>query len=151
LYPGAFSYREETKMLIHLPIVVMAAFAPTAVSDTVPRFDVAKECRFEGGSNTEYDRCSQDEKDALRELQKTWTEFAGSDKRTCITSTTIGGFASYVELLVCLQTARDANDENNRPRSPQTAPEMRPQAPGITVGIGHDPITQGQTPSRSDH
>ena len=138
-------------MLAHLPIVVMVTFAPIAVTDTVPRFDVAKECRFEGGSNLEYDRCSQDEDGALRELQKSWTEFADSDKRTCIASTTIGGVASYVELLVCLQIARDVRDDHNRPRSPQTTPDMRPQAPGVTVGIGHDPITPGKMPSRSNH
>jgi hypothetical protein len=126
LYLGAFSYRKEAKMFVHLPIVVLATFAPIAVSDTVPRFDVAKECRFEGGSNIEYDRCSQDEDGALRELQKTWAEFAGSDKRTCIASTVIGGFASYVELLVCLQIARDVHDDNNRPHSPQTTTEIRP-------------------------
>ena len=138
-------------MLAHLPIVVMVTFAPIAVTDTVPRFDVAKECRFEGGSNIEYDRCSRDEDGALRELQKTWTEFAESDKRTCIASTKIGDFASYVELLVCLQIARDVHDDNNRPRSPQTTPEMRPQAPGVTVGIGRYPITPGQMPRRSNH
>jgi hypothetical protein len=29
-------------MFVHLPIVVMATFASIAVSDTVPRFDVAR-------------------------------------------------------------------------------------------------------------
>ena len=59
-------------------------------------------------------------------VSETWAEFAGSDKRTCIASTVIGGFASYVELLVCLQIARDVHDDNNRPHSPQTTTEIRP-------------------------
>ena len=151
VFRGGLFYRKEVEMLVHLPIVVMATFAPIAVSDTVPRFDVAKECRFEGGSNVEYDRCSQDEDGARQELQKTWTEFVGSDKKTCIASTTIGGFASYVELLVRLQIARDAHDENDRPRSPQATPDVRLRTSGVTVGIGHDPVTPGQTPGRTNH
>jgi hypothetical protein len=134
-------------MFVHLPVVVMATFAPVTVSDAVPRFDVAKECRFEGGSNSEYDRCSHDENGALQELQKTWTEFVDSDRRTCIASTTIGGFASYVELLVCLQIARDVRDDHN---GPQTTPEVQPRAPGVTVGVGHDPIAPRQVPSQSN-
>ena len=37
-------------MLLHLPIVILATLSPVAVSDTVPQFDIARECRSEGGS-----------------------------------------------------------------------------------------------------
>ena len=78
-----------------------------------------------------------------------WTQFAAADKRSCIASTTIGGFASYVELLVCLQMARDVHDENHSPREPQTTDAMQPHAPGVTVGIGHDPVTPGHVPAKA--
>jgi hypothetical protein len=52
-----------------------------------PNFDIARECRFEG----EFDRCSEDEGAAFRQLQNTWTQFSGGGKRL-IASTTIGGF-----------------------------------------------------------
>lgn len=140
-------------MFVHLPIVMMAAtFTPVAVSDTVPKFDIARECRFEGDSgdsSVDYDRCSADESAALRELQNTWTQFAGGDKKSCIASTTIGGFQSYVELMICLQMARDANEEDAA-RDRQSADAMRPHAPGKTVGVGHGPDTSGQVPSRSN-
>jgi len=138
-------------MFVHLPIVIMATLSPVAVSDTVPKFDIARECRLEGGLNADYDRCSDDEGTALRELQKMWTQFAASDKRSCIASTTIGGFVSYVELLVCLQMARDVHDENHSPREPQATDAVRSHAPGVTVGIGHDPVTPGQAPSQGSH
>jgi hypothetical protein len=137
-------------MLVHLPILMMAAtFTPVAVSDTVPKFDIARECRFEGASGVDYDRCSADEGAALQQLQNTWTQFGGGDKKSCIASTTIGGFASYVELMICLQMARDANDENAA-RDGQSTDAMRPHAPGKTVGIGHGPVASGQSPGRSN-
>jgi hypothetical protein len=138
-------------MFVHLPIAIMAALTPVAVSDTVPKFDIARECRLESGLNADYDRCSEDEGSALRELQKMWTQFAAADKRSCIATTMIGGFVSYVELLVCLQIARDVRDENHSPGEPQTTDAMRPHAPGVTVGVGHDPVTPGQVPSQGSH
>jgi hypothetical protein len=97
-------------MLLHLPIAILATFSPIAV--TVPKFDIARECRLEGGSTPDFDRCSRDEAIALRQLQQAWTKFAGADKETCVGQTTIGGFASYVELLTCLEMAHDAASPN---------------------------------------
>ena len=93
-------------MLLHLPIAILATLSPVAVSDTVPKFDIVRECRLEGGSTVGFDRCSDDEGAALRQLQQAWAQFAGADKRNCIVATTIGGFASYVALLTCLEMAR---------------------------------------------
>jgi hypothetical protein len=148
---GPFRQRKEANMSVHLPILIMITLTPVAASDTVPNFDIARECRSESGLKADYDRCSDDERTALRELQKTWTQFAVTDKRTCVVSTTIGGFASYVELLVCLQLARDVHDENDGPRNPRATDAIRPHAPGETVGIGRDPITSGQIPSQGGH
>lgn len=95
-------------MLLHLPIAIMATLSPIAVSDTVPKFDIVRECRLEGGSTVELDRCSDHEGAALRQLQQAWVQFAGPDKRNCTVAATIGGFSSYVELLTCLEMARGA-------------------------------------------
>ena len=95
-------------MLFHLPIALMAAFSPVAVTDAVPKFDIVKECRFEGGSTATFDQCSRDEAGALEQLKADWLQFAGADKQSCLSSATIGGFASYVDLLTCLEMARDA-------------------------------------------
>jgi hypothetical protein len=128
-------------MLLHLPIAIVATLSPVAVSDTVPRFDIVRECRFEGGSTTEFDRCSQDEAKALEQLTANWAQFAGVDKSTCLSAATVGGVASYVELLTCLEMARDLARADDSPRA-STKPElMRPGRPGSTVGVGHGPTT----------
>ena len=131
-------------MLLHLPIVMASMFSPVAASEVVPKFDIVRECRFEGGSTTTFDRCSQDEATALQELQNTWTQFSATEKATCIASATIGNLASYVDLNVCLELSRDVKTESDSPRGPQTTDEMRPYAPGVTVGAGHHPIRPEQ-------
>jgi hypothetical protein len=126
-------------LLLHLPIVIMATLSPVAVSDTVPKFDIARECHFEGGSITEFGRCSEDERTALRDLQQGWPQFGGADKRSCTVEATTSGFASYVELLTCLEMARDAAGPNTNPNEPHMNSRTRPtqsRETGVTVGEG---------------
>jgi hypothetical protein len=124
-------------MFVHLPIVVMAMLSPVAVSDTVPKFDIVRECRFEGESTVEYNRCSEDEGAALRELQQGWALFAGADKRNCLANATIGGFTSYVDLLTCLKMARDVASPSTNPNDPHGKSGARPRQEGrfgLTIG-----------------
>src|SRR5258707_13692874 len=90
-------------MLLHLPIAIMATLSPIPVADTVPTFDIARECRYEGGSAANVEQCSRDEAAALRQLKTEWVQFVGAAKRPCVETTQIGGFASYLELLTCLE------------------------------------------------
>jgi hypothetical protein len=94
-------------MLLHLPIAILMTLAPVPVSDAVPRLDIAKECRFEGGSTAIFGRCSRDEDAALQQLETEWPQFVGADRSSCFTEATAGGLGSYVELLICLEMARD--------------------------------------------
>jgi hypothetical protein len=119
-------------MLLHLPIAILATLSPIPVSNTVPTFDIARECRFEAGSKLELDRCSRDEAAALEQLKNEWPRFVGADKNTCVGETTIGGFASYVELLTCLEMARDIVGANSNPNSPPAKPGPRSPQPGRT-------------------
>jgi hypothetical protein len=130
-------------MLLHLPIAILVAFSPVSVSDAVPNFDIVRECRFEGWSTAEFDRCTQDEAAALEQLTANWAQFTGVDKSTCLAAATIGGVASYVELLTCLEMTRDLARADDSPRGP-TKPQLKqPERPGSTVGVGHGPITSG--------
>jgi hypothetical protein len=135
-------------MLLHLPIAILATLSPVAVSDTVPKFDIVRECRFEGGSTVDFGRCSQDEAEALEQLRANWAQFTGADKSTCLSVATDAGFASYVELLTCLEMAREANNTDKNPRDPKRTDPMRPAGPGVTVGVGPGPTSPGQIPSR---
>lgn len=127
-------------MLLHLPIAILATFSPIHVSDTVPAFDIVRECRYEGGSAGNVEHCSQDETAALGQLKTEWGQFVGADKRSCMETTQAGSFASYVELLTCLEMARDvvgasANPENLRSKSGSRS--MRPDQTDVTVGQAH--------------
>jgi hypothetical protein len=135
-------------MLLHLPIAILAAFSPVAVSDAVPKFDIVRECRFEGGSTVEFDRCSEDEAAALEQLKANWAQFAGVERSNCLSAATVGGLASYVELLTCLEMAREANSTDKNPRDPKRTDPMRSVGPGVTVGVGPGPTSPGQMPGR---
>ena len=127
-------------MLLHLPIAIMATLSPIHVSGTVPTFDIVRECRYEGGSAANVERCSQDETAARAQLTTEWPQFAGTDQKTCMATTTTGGFASYVELLTCLEMARDvvsANANSEDPRAKSGSRPTRPDQADVTIGEAH--------------
>jgi hypothetical protein len=95
-------------MLLHLPIAIIAGLPVTPVADTVPKFDIVRECRSEGGPQAALDRCAQDEAAARNQLQTEWVQFAAYDKATCVRDTNADGTGSYVELQICLEMARDS-------------------------------------------
>jgi hypothetical protein len=112
-------------MLLHLPIVILAMLSPI------------HECRYDGGSAANVQRCSQDETVALGQLKAEWLQFVGADKRPCMDTTQIGGFASYVELLTCLEMARDVASPKTSPDDSQAKSGLRPTQAGrrgLTIG-----------------
>jgi hypothetical protein len=121
-------------MLLHLPIVMLATLSPIAVSDQVPKFDIANECNLEGGGGATVGRCSQDESAALGQLKTRWNQFGANNKKSCVGESSGHGGSSYVELLTCLEITSDAEKED---RSAQGAAAGSP--PGVTVGVGHGP------------
>jgi hypothetical protein len=124
-------------MLLHLPIAIMVTLSPIAVSDSVPQFDIVRECRFEGGSTAIFDRCSQDEAAALFELKTKWAKFSSVEQKTCVAATTTGGFASNVELLTCLEMAQDVVSAKTDPEDPHAKSGSRPTQLGRT-GVAVD-------------
>jgi hypothetical protein len=107
-------------MLFHLPIVILATLSPTTISDTPPRLDVTKECRFESDSPKAFDRCTRDEADALQQVGTEWSQFVDADRRSCLSEATAADSPSYVELLTCLEMARDVRKQQADPASPET-------------------------------
>jgi hypothetical protein len=74
-------------MLMHLPIVILASLPFTEIADSVPKFDIARECRSEGGSKAVLEKCAADEADARDQLQPQWIQFGPHDKAVCIRET----------------------------------------------------------------
>jgi hypothetical protein len=124
---------KEAEMLLHLPIVILTTLSPVAISDTPPRFDIAKECRFESESSKAFDRCARDEGDALKQLETEWPQFVRADRTTCEVEATVAGFASYVELLTCLEMARDIGNDKTNPGRPSATPSTRLAPPELSV------------------
>jgi len=77
-------------------------------ADPVPTLNVGPGCRattdVAGMSETD---CLDDEKSAREDLLKEWEQFSAQDKVMC-TDETKSYDPSYVELLTCLESARDA-------------------------------------------
>jgi hypothetical protein len=94
-------------MLIALPIVILTSLPLTPVADSLPKFDIARECRSEGGSQSIQERCTADETAARDQIQPLWTQLSAADRTSCIGETSSDGSPSYVELLTCLEMARD--------------------------------------------
>ncbi len=98
--------------IIVLPflIALMLGLQPgVAVADQVPAFDPARSCRAAAKLTTaSLDSCLGDERTAHDQLAKQWAQFAPADRTNCTQVTKTGGYPSYVELLTCLEMARDA-------------------------------------------
>ncbi len=101
-------------------IAILLAGATQATAQGVPSFKVEQGCReVSSGPDklTTFDRCMQNEKSARDDLINNWEAFVASDRRVCIAETSSDGTPSYVELLECLNIARDSrNLERGRPR-----------------------------------
>jgi hypothetical protein len=99
---------------------MMAGLVPLAlglslmvsVSDHVPTFDVGPSCR--GGASSgaamrnDVQVCINEEHEARDKLRGQWAQFPAADRARCSNMTNTGGPPSYIELITCLELARDA-------------------------------------------
>ncbi|MFN3657465.1 MAG: hypothetical protein ACK4UO_09460 [Pseudolabrys sp.] len=93
-----------------LPILLVAAHAALA-ADIVPTFDIEPSCRAAGDASPapgrDAESCRRDERDARSKLEQDWSKYRTADRARCVQLTMIGGKPSYVEVLTCLEMARD--------------------------------------------
>ncbi len=102
-------------MPISFSMIVLGSQLVLTVAD-VPKFDISRECRVDSteafdlnaGLNETVKRCVADEQQALTQLRTEWSQFRESDEVQCTEQANIGGAPSYVDLLTCLQLAKDA-------------------------------------------
>jgi hypothetical protein len=94
------------------PVSVNAppAAGGTTAQGAVPTFDISRTCRAEAAdAPATRDGCMKDEQGARDQLSAQWAQFSPADKTSCVQpALNISGIRSYVELLTCLETARDA-------------------------------------------
>ena len=103
-------------MLIHLPVVVLVSLQATPVADAVPKFDIAQECKAESDIKAVQESCMTHERRAFDQLKKEWPQYGASEKAQCNREVSAAPPHSYVELLTCLEMARDANKKSRRTR-----------------------------------
>jgi hypothetical protein len=94
-------------MLNPVQLFLFASLPFITIADSVPKFDIARECRSEGGSQVMLEICAEDEAAARDQLQPLWIQSSAADKASCVRETSMDGTPSYVELLTCLEMARD--------------------------------------------
>ena len=98
-------------MLTHLPIIILTSLHPTPIADAVPKFEIARECQFEGGLKEDLNTCVTDETQAREKLQTEWKQFTPREKSICTQEAGGDDISNYVELLTCLEMERDVKQE----------------------------------------
>jgi hypothetical protein len=88
-----------------------------ARSGEVPVLDVQQVCRGiaqqatdpseTGGPDLAMSQCVSSEREVRGELVKAWPTFLLPDQQHCTREATVGGEASYTDLITCLEMARD--------------------------------------------
>jgi hypothetical protein len=86
------------------------------VVDKVPEFDIQASCRAAAAiamaDSQSYNSGMSDEDTARKQLVQVWQSFPDAEQNRCTTEASGEGMASYVDLLVCLQMARDVDSAN---------------------------------------
>jgi|SRR3979411_983671 hypothetical protein len=101
-------------MSMYLAAVMLGGVLTVAAADNVPTLNTRPTCAGADGiisGNRNIASCEQSEQQARDTLGTEWQKFPASDKRDCVEATNIGGFPSYVQVLTCLEMARDARAE----------------------------------------
>src|SRR5919198_983212 len=94
--------------LVAVPLII-------AVTDQVPSFDINPTCSGAAGRGS--DVCQRTELAARDQLARQWSEFPAAERTRCVQLTNMTRVPSYVQVLSCLELARDARKlENPRER-----------------------------------
>ena len=92
---------------------VLAVSTLSATADTVPKLNVEPSCRAAARMGDSMDAklqdCMREEHTARAKLENDWTQFSSRSRTLCVSiATQTRTQESYVEVLTCLQSAREA-------------------------------------------
>jgi hypothetical protein len=103
-----------------LPVLLTSSQLILA-ADRVPDFNVTPSCRASttasAMANRDESACTKDEDAARDKLKQDWAQYSPAQKAHCVQLSTLGGPASYVELITCLEMSKAAS---NLPRDPNS-------------------------------
>jgi hypothetical protein len=96
-----------------LPVILTASHVVLA-ADALPKFNVEQTCRRAGEVSVSLGRsagdCKRDEEDARTKLQQDWAQYSPQQRTSCRRLSSLGSEPSYVELLTCLEMAKQAKE-----------------------------------------
>ena len=96
-----------------LPIILTASHIALA-ADTVPKFDVERTCRPAAIAGVlpgrDSSACQRDENEARSKLEQDWTQYTAGQRSQCAGFAGLDRAPSYVELLTCLEMAKQAKE-----------------------------------------
>ena len=95
--------------LVYLPVLLLGSQIVLA-ANAVPKIDIGRSCQSAGAATRDKTACEQSENNARAMLEKEWSQFTPLDQPSRARLVTLGGSASYVELLTCLEMAKEAKE-----------------------------------------
>ena len=126
-----------------LVLALVIAGGTAAVADRgrdgIPEIDFARTCRetppVAMDRKQQQESCLSDERQAKTDLPAQWRRSKAEWRSSCVRQTTLGGLASYVELLTCLEMHDPNPPSINRPGT--TTPTRAPagMSPAATPAV----------------
>ena len=107
-----FPDRRTGPVLLAVAAGLIAGLLPPvpARAEVMPRYDVQRACRGAAEAAVSPGRtsqsCENDETSARDALDKQWSGYPDADRARCVRASSLGGPASYVDLLTCLDMAK---------------------------------------------
>jgi hypothetical protein len=96
-----------------LPMILTASHVILA-ADTVPKFNVERTCRPAAVAAVLPGRdgaaCQRDENDARTKLEQEWSQYSPAQRANCTSFAALDHAPSYVELLTCLEMAKQSQE-----------------------------------------
>ena len=96
-----------------LPIILTASHV-VLVADGPPKFDVERTCRPAAVAGVlpgrDASACQRDENDARDKLEQQWAGYSATQRRHCAGFAALDRAPSYVELLTCLEIAKQSTE-----------------------------------------
>ncbi len=103
-----------------LTIFPLALLASTSVHAATaaepPVFDVTPSCKAAAAASSNQERlqgCLDSEQRAREQIVKEWSNFTPATRAECLKASSIGGEATYTELITCLEMTRDVKKNPN--------------------------------------
>src|SRR5262245_21576982 len=97
-------------MPVTLATMALGGLLLVAAADHPPTLNIGPTCsgdRRDASPTAKPGQCEKSEQDARSTLESEWSSFSAADRHQCLAVTHIGGYPSYVQVLTCLEIARD--------------------------------------------